>query len=55
MVNTVHEMNVFALRHLVVAVIKQLTLLFQSKELCSWSQQHSKTHSNCQFKINAHV
>lgn len=34
MVNTVHKIKVFALRHLVVAVIKQLkTLPFRSKEL----------------------
>lgn len=37
-VNTVHKINVLALRHLVVAVIQDLkTLPLESKELCSWS------------------
>lgn len=56
MLNTVHKINVFALRHLVVAVIKHLkTPPFQSKELCSWSGKHTKLHSNCQLKNNAHM
>lgn len=53
MENTVQEINMFALRHLVVAVIKQLkTLPFQSRELYSLSL--SKLHSNSQLKNNAH-
>lgn len=37
-VNTVHKINVLALRHLVVVVIQDLkTLPLESKELCSWS------------------